>query len=191
MTCTHKWSCKKWNNGEENKIWLQFGRNYCPYLAHTHLNCKLIKKQITLTYLEIDWDFCTYRQNFTQLASRVISLLNSFIVWWIIPLQDVKCKKVHERHTTCRVASDLAGGGDTYLWVPSPILAVGGVPTFDGVEVPTLGYPSPILTWPGRGVPTSGYPPPPSWPGQGKYPPGVDKLTNWNYYLPPSYGCGR
>ena len=63
-------------------------------------------------------------------------------------------------------------------------------PTWPGRGVPTLRYPlpRPDLAW---GVPTLGYPP--SGPGKGTYPPppGVDRLTNWNYYLPPSYGCGR
>ena len=36
------------------------------------------------------------RQNLMLLASRVISLLNSIVVWWIIPLQDVvKYERTH------------------------------------------------------------------------------------------------
>ena len=36
------------------------------------------------------------RQNFIPLVSRVISLLNSIIVWWSTPLQDVgKCERTH------------------------------------------------------------------------------------------------
>ena len=74
--------------------------------------------------------------------------------------------------------------GGTYLGVP-PVLTWPGVPTL--VEGDTY-----------LGVPPARVSTPPSGPGQGRYPLGrvgtslgVDKLTNWNYYLPPSYGCGR
>ena len=74
-----------------------------------------------------------------------------------------------------------------------------------------LGQGYPIGTWPG-GIPLSGlaggyphqdfargYPPIGTWPGGTPHldltwlggTPRVDKQTNRNYYLPPSYGCGR
>ena len=73
-------------------------------------------------------------------------------------------------------------------WGTSCLDLVGVSPCLDLVGVPScltwLGYPSiqtwleyphPIWTWPE-------YPPPPM---------GVDKQTNWNYYLSSSFGCGR
>ena len=57
------------------------------------------------------------------------------------------------------------------------------------------------LSWSGKGVPHPDLGrvyPPPSWPGKGVphrqrmgVPPCVNWHTNWKYYLPPSYGCGR
>ena len=112
------------------------------------------------------------------------------------------------------------GWGVRYLGLPTPPpdLARGG--RYLGWGVGTLGYPlppswpaqgcrylgqegrylgvPPIPTWP-EGVGTLGYPS--SWPGWGigtldlarvgTPPPPVDKLSNSNYYLPPSYGCGQ
>ena len=71
---------------------------------------------------------------------------------------------VHERkkHTAHRVASDLAWGRATYVgrgegylpWGTPSLTRLGeggwvftfngGVPTFDGGRLPTLGYPSPL-----------------------------------------------
>ena len=102
--------------------------------------------------------------------------------------------------------SDLDGGVGT---LDGGVGTLGYAPSWPGWGVCTLGYPlPPVLTWTGggrylwwRGGRYLGVPPPPtSWPGQEGVgtldgdgldtlgvpppPPGVDKLTNWNYYLP-------
>ena len=83
----------------------------------------------------------------------------------------------------CRVST--LDGVSTYLgWGRVPSLAR-GLPTLDGVGtyLGQAGY------LPCLGVPTLAGEGNLPWPG---YPPvGVERQTNSNYYLPPSYGCGR
>ena len=110
---------------------------------------------------------------------------------WNLFDHKLKNKKVllqeRKRHTVRRVASAWGTPPPPFLNWPS-----GGRGTYLGKEEGylTWGTPHPDLAG-GRGYQPwtgEGYQP---WDTPSPPPPGVGKLTNRNYYLPPSYGCRR